>query len=192
VTGNTIVDSIQVGLELAKKAKRKLPKGRFALVSIHRQENIRSRVRLKAVVDTVQNIPIPVYFPLHQNTLRQLKRFGLLDVLKKRSVHLIEPLAYPDFLSHLRSAVFVVTDGGSIQEESLILGIPCIVMRKSTERTEGIARGMQVLTGCDATEAKDAIAKILDGRVKTAVYHGEYGKVGVSRRIVDLLLERPR
>ena len=112
----------------------------FALVSIHRFETIMSRSRLQALVNFVLECvaQIPVRFVLHEPTQHSLNRFGLLPVLRARRLKLTPLLDYPDFLRLIQTSQFVVTDGGSVQEECFALGKPCLLFRKRTERQEGL------------------------------------------------------
>ena len=116
----------------------------FALVSIHRFETITNRSRLKALVDFVLECvaQIAVRFVLHEPTECALNRFGLLQILSERGVSLTPLLDYPDFLHLIQTSEFVVTDGGSVQEECFALGKPCLLFRKRTERQEGLGENV--------------------------------------------------
>ena len=116
----------------------------FALVSIHRFETIMSRRRLKALVVFMGEIAsqIAVRFVLHEPTERCLSRYGLLSILGDHGVELMQAMDYPDFLLLLQAAEFVVTDGGSIQEECAYLGKPCLLYRKRTERNDGLGENV--------------------------------------------------
>ena len=116
----------------------------FALVSIHRFETIMSRRRLKALVDFMGEIAskIALRFVLHEPTERCLSRYGLLSILRDRGIELMQAMDYPDFLQLLQAAEFVVTDGGSVQEECAYLGKPCLLFRKRTERIDGLGENV--------------------------------------------------
>jgi UDP-N-acetylglucosamine 2-epimerase (non-hydrolysing) len=79
-------------------------------------------------------------FVMHAPTLKQLERFGLLASLEDSDIKILPMQAYPSFINLLHGATFVMTDGGSIQEECAFLDIPCLILRKKTERADGIGR----------------------------------------------------
>jgi len=116
----------------------------FVLVSIHRVETIMRRQRLKALLRFITDVAshIPVHFVLHEPTERQLHRYGLLPILSGKGIKLTPIVDYPEFLRLLQIAEFVVTDGGSIQEECAYLGTPCLLFRKWTERMEGLGENV--------------------------------------------------
>jgi len=137
---NTMADTVA----LARRADLRrdhLPDGPFALASLHRYENIFHRDRLRDLVGHLGRIAekCRLLFILHPSTEARLRRCGLLEVLSRQgNIELRPRYSYLDFFPLLRSAEFVVTDGGSIQEESSYLGIPCLLMRKASERPEGL------------------------------------------------------
>lgn len=114
--------------------------GTFALVSIHRFETIMSKRRLGNLVRFFAEVSttIPVRFVLHEPTERSLRRYRLLGQLSEKAVMLIPSLEYLEFLRLLQAAEFVMTDGGSVQEECTYLGKPCLLLRKRTERMDGL------------------------------------------------------
>jgi UDP-N-acetylglucosamine 2-epimerase (non-hydrolysing) len=82
------------------------------------------------------------------------------------SLKLIEPLGYLDFIKAMRHARIVITDSGGIQEETTVLGIPCITVRENTERPITIDMGTNVLVGADPEKIRGEAARILDGAVR--------------------------
>jgi len=137
---NTMADTVA----LARRADLRrdhLPDGPFALASLHRYENVFRRERLRDLVGHLERIAekCRLLFILHPSTEARLRRYGLLEALTRQgNIELRPRYSYLDFFPLLRSAEFVVTDGGSIQEESYYLGIPCLLMRKASERPEGL------------------------------------------------------
>ena len=162
VTGNTIVDALFQHLEIAQKKAtteiKDFAEG-FILATIHRDFNTDSKERLKDVLITLDMIANKggrkVYLPAHPRTLNRIKEFrlqGIVDQLK--SVHIIPPLGYLDFLLALSRASLVVTDSGGVQEEACIIRVPTITMRTSTERPETVEVGANIL----APDRKQALA----------------------------------
>jgi len=181
--GNTVVDSVRICLELPKS--HNLGKD-FVIVSIHRHENIKSKERLAKIVDIITSVKSNVVWPLHDNTRQQLVKFGLWKKLQRKNLLIMQPRSYKEFISMFSDAKYAVVDGGSIQEESLALKKPCILLRKRTERQEGLAIGINFLTGLDLNKAKEAI-KIAEGGVVVKAFENPYGDGHSAEKIVDLL-----
>ena len=190
VFGNTIVDSAHYGLNLARKKNTKpLDKRRFALVTIHRHENLKNKKRMEKIVEILLSVEIPTYFAVHDNTLKKLKDFGLLKKLEAgENIKLIKPRDYVDFIYQISKCALIICDGGSMQEESLIFGKPCVILRNSTERPEGLETNFQFLTKFDVEESKDKIKEYLSKDFKIKSYKNPYGEKGLSRKIVEVLV----
>jgi UDP-N-acetylglucosamine 2-epimerase (non-hydrolysing) len=137
--GNTIVDSVAIALGGVRREVN--DRGRYIVVSIHRFQNIFNAARLSMLVEQLVEIgaAIPVHFVLHPATRKRLEASGLLGKLAGApGVNLSPRLGYAEFLALARSAVCVLTDGGSNQEELSVLGVPTVVMREYTERLDGL------------------------------------------------------
>lgn len=183
--GNTVVDA---ALEARKMSagKSKTPNGRFAVVTVHRHENIRSKERMRKIVRIVGEVPIETYFFAHDNTLAALKKFGLLKVLAKK-VKLVRLSGYLEFIQWIAKSSLILTDGGSIQEESLVFGKPCLILRNRTERTEGLGTGINFLTELDVEYAKKRMEEVLSPGYSLPKFKNPYGGKGVSDRVVGEL-----
>ena len=139
VGGNTIEDTVRYAQKHIEKAGHSLEP--YVVVTIHRVETIYSRSRLMMVAGLVERIARErkVTFVLHEPTRRQLSRFGLYDRFSQNpAVELLPLQPYLHFISLIAGADYVVTDGGSIQEETFALNVPCLIMRSKTERMEGL------------------------------------------------------
>ncbi len=186
ITGNTIVDSADIALKRAKKVK--VPKT-FALVTLHRHENIKSKERLESIISILEYVPIPFMLSLHDNTKKQLESHGLLGRLKAiKNIRIMENKNYDDFIYLMSKAKLILTDGGSMQEESLIFKKPCILLRKATERQEGLDTPINYLSGLDVEETKKKIDEYL--KMKIPKFSNPYGKTGVSAGIVKVLYHK--
>lgn len=189
MTGNTIVDCVKICLGIARARRMSRPKERrYVMVNIHRHENIKSKKRMEEVVKTVEMIKWPVYWPMHDNTRKQLKKFGLWPRLQKKNIHISPLITYIRFLWWLAGAYFIITDGGSIQEESLTLRKPCVLMRERTERQEGLKTGINFLCGADAEKAWAAIKKI-EGGIRIKKFKNPYGDGTAAKKIIAILME---
>ena len=191
VFGNTIIDSAHYALGIAKKGKfRPLAKGKFALVTIHRHENLTNKKRMKKIVEILSAMEIPTYFAVHDNTLHKLEKFDLLERLKKnKNIHLIKPLDYISFIYQISKCSLIICDGGSMQEESLIFRKPCIILRKSTERQEGLKTNFQFLSKFDVEKTGEKIDEYLSKYFKVKGFENPYGRNGLSKKIVEVLLK---
>jgi UDP-N-acetylglucosamine 2-epimerase (non-hydrolysing) len=117
----------------------------FCLVIFHRVENIFLKKRISFVIELIDKISsnIPVVFVQHQATINQLKRFGLWEKLeRKKNIYYFKILSHAQFINLLNRSKFVITDGGSIQEEAFYLGKPCLLLRRYTERKEGLGENV--------------------------------------------------
>ena len=136
---NTNVEALYYALEEGNLAA--VPPGPYCVVTFHRVETIMSRKRVRFMLDVIKHIAetMTVVFVQHDPTEKKLVDFGLLDELVAKSRITLLPLqAHADFLNLIDHAEFIISDGGSIQEECAYLDKPCLVMRCETERLEGL------------------------------------------------------
>ena len=132
----------------------------FALLTLHRPSNVDDPESLRRIFQALDTIGrrIPILFPVHPRTLANIERVG---VRLGDGIRMVEPLGYIDFL-HLQSkAALVLTDSGGIQEETSILGVPCLTLRENTERPVTIGKGTNRLVGSDPTRIVAAAQAIL-------------------------------
>lgn len=186
LTGNTIIDAAHIAYEISKKRNTEpLSKKPFALVSIHRYENIKSKRRLGKIVEILKTIDVPAYFTMHGNTKRRLEEFGLMGSLKENeNIKILPPMDYPNYIMQIAKCSLIVCDGGSLQEESLIFRKPCVILRKSTERQEGLDSNFQFLSNLDVEKSKEMIRLYLHPTFKPKKFDNPYGKKGLTKRIV--------
>ncbi|MFQ5585204.1 MAG: non-hydrolyzing UDP-N-acetylglucosamine 2-epimerase [Thermodesulfobacteriota bacterium] len=170
----------------------------YALLTLHRPSNVDDRETLMDIVSALKTISqdIPILFPAHPRTRKQIQLFGLDSEfhelhapLPAKGIHIMEPVGYIDFLYLMERASLLLTDSGGIQEETTILGVPCITMRENTERPVTITEGTNTLVGTDRSRIVDEALKCLNGR-------GKEGRVPelwdgrASERIVRTLIEK--
>jgi len=188
-TGNTVVDSSLMVYDKAKKNK-KLLKKEYVLINVHRHENLQNKKRLSDIVEIIKSIKIDSIWPLHENTKHYLEKYGLLNELKEKKNLKITPLiSYEEFIFLMANCKYLVTDGGSIQEESLVFKKPCIILRKATERQEGLSTGINFLTKLNVDYAKDIIESLEKNKLKIKAFKNPYGEKGLSKKIVDILMK---
>jgi len=189
IVGNTVVDSALIALEIGKKNRTKiLSKERFALITVHRHENLKSKERLSKIVDILSSLTIPSFFAMHDNTESKLKEFGLYEkLMKNKNIKIMPAMDYPSFICQMEKCSLIVCDGGSMQEESLIFGKPCVVLRMATERQEGLKTNFQFLSKLDIERTNTKIREYLSKDFKIEKYSNPYGEPGVSKKVVEIL-----
>lgn len=144
---NTLLDSLAEYKLKIESANISIPEKKYAVVSIHRFENIFSKEMFTKIIDLLINASerIPLVFILHKPTKKKLIEFGLLDRLRSSDrIELRDRYSYFNFMRLLQGAELVMTDGGSNQEECFYLGKPCIVLRSATERKEGMGENVVI------------------------------------------------
>ena len=194
--GNVMIDSLVQQLDaaraLAMPARLGLTPGRYALVTLHRPSNVDEPARLAALVDFLRTAAqtTPVVFPLHPRTRGRLEATGLYKRLDEApGVTLLGPLSYRENLGLMAGARLVLTDSGGIQEESSYPGVPCLTLRRNTERPVTVTQGTNTLVGDDLDAARRGLNDVEAGRYKAGqTIEGWDGHAAV--RVVAALNER--
>jgi len=147
ITGNTIVDVINLGLESGARG-RTYPDDDFLLLTLHREENVDVEQKLRNILRGVDGIArkydLRVRFPAHPRTSKRLKEY---DISVPDRFVVTPPVGYIEFLRLEQSARMILTDSGGVQEEACVLGTPCVTLRTNTERPETIEVGANYLAG---------------------------------------------
>lgn len=151
--GDTLVEVALPAIQLALQSSRivqdsHLGPGEYALMTLHRSENVDSPSRLTQILQALERLEIRLVFPIHPRAEKMFRRSGLLQRLR-RCATLLSPLGYLDFLSLLKHARVVLTDSGGVQQESSILRVPCLTLRYNTEWIETVVLGNNRLLGID-------------------------------------------
>jgi UDP-N-acetylglucosamine 2-epimerase (non-hydrolysing) len=155
LVGNVMVDTLLANLDRARvrdvRSAYGLGEGPYALLTLHRPSNVDDPERLQGLLQALTQVAaeIPVLFPAHPRTMAGLPA-GLSAVA---GLTVTDPAGYLDFIALQASATMVLTDSGGVQEESTVLGVPCLTLRESTERPITISEGTNRLVGI----APDAI-----------------------------------
>ena len=173
--GNVMIDSL---LRLRPKARPpKLPgwshgPGEFGLVTLHRPALVDDATRFEAMLDALSELSadLPLLYPVHPRSLLRMRDFGFLDEdarlddlprFRGSDLRLCPSLRYLEFLGLLDRARLVVTDSGGIQEETAVLGVPCITVRDNTERAVTIRDGTTRLVGLSPRDMLKAARAVL-------------------------------
>ncbi len=185
-TMNTQVDTINYGLKNCEKAKLKLPKEKYVLVSIHRYENIFKPERFEEIIQRIEEIAeqFKILLVQHPATNIQIDKLNFRKRLQKnKNIELLPRLEYLPFVKAAKHSEFVVTDGGGNQEELYHMGKPTLIFRNETERNEGLGT-TAVISKLDPGVIKDFIANH-----KSYIQKPVLPKQSPSKIIVDNLVE---
>ena len=159
LTGNLMIDSLRRHLGRAMQSNIRERLGIngdcFGLVTLHRPANVDDKRQLAEMVDalSVISIDLPLYWPMHPRTRDRMDQAGIQ--LSDR-IHSVEPLGYLDFLCLQAGSALVLTDSGGVQEETTVLGVPCLTLRDNTERPVTIEYGTNRLAGTRKETILDA------------------------------------
>lgn len=169
VVGNIIYDAISEFLPKANNSKVLkefgLKEKKYCLITLHREENISQQSSLQEKVSGLIRLSrdLPVIFPVMPRTMSHLERYNLISKLRDSKVIVTKPFGYLDFLKLESSAKLIISDSGTVQEEALILGVPALITRLSTERPETIVQKATILSNEDLfSNAKKAMKLKLD------------------------------
>jgi UDP-N-acetylglucosamine 2-epimerase (non-hydrolysing) len=172
LVGNVMIDTLMANKAKADKSdilkKLSLNGDGFAALTLHRPSNVDDPAVFSGILDALEVIQndMPVVFPIHPRTLRNLKSFNLEKRFRQLpNLRLIEPLGYLDFLKIMSCASLVLTDSGGIQEETTILKVPCLTLRDNTERPVTIESGSNRLVGTNPETIIKAYRKVMESPV---------------------------
>ena len=198
VTGNTVVDSLMRMASMEGKAETPLlrsiledERSRLVLLTAHRRESFGLPLRdifgaVRKLVD--EHDDVRLLYPVHPNPNVVEPAQELLSDHPR--IDLVEPLGYRDLVLALKGAHLILTDSGGIQEEAPTFGTPVLVLRRVTERPEGVEAGVAILVGTDSEKIFDEGSRILSrgqGLAPPAAFLNPYGDGRAGERIVDII-----
>lgn len=140
----------------------------YGVVTLHRPSNVDDREQLTRIIEALVAISarIPLVFPVHPRTAARIKQFGMEDLLASGRIHVIKPLSYIEFMALLGRTKFALTDSGGIQEEATYLRVPCLTLRKETERPITLTLGSNRLL--EISDIGAGVDDVLSGRHRCA------------------------
>lgn len=160
--GNVMIDTLLAARDRAQSSTvlqtLGLADGGYGLVTLHRPSNVDDVVALKSLLGALDGLGLRLVFPVHPRTRQRLATAGI--ALDPARWQLVEPLGYLDFIRLQASARVVLTDSGGVQEETTVLGVPCITLRENTERPVTCDQGTNQLVGTKPEAIAAAYAKI--------------------------------
>jgi UDP-N-acetylglucosamine 2-epimerase (non-hydrolysing) len=190
--GNVMIDSLHFYRPMAEKSTilddLSLEPLRYGLVTLHRPSNVDDPEGLRAILGVFDELgsACPLVFPAHPRT-RKIMDANKLRVHEKR-LKILDPIGYLDFVKLMMHARLVLTDSGGIQEETTVLGIPCLTIRENTERPITVEIGTNHLVGVSPEAILEEARAVLAGRVEPGripeLWDGK-----ASERIVEIIDE---
>ena len=189
MVGNTAVDAVYQNLEIAKAktpimGQLGLRDGEFMLATAHRQENVDDKNRFAGLIQGLQSVQktfnVPLIYPIHPRSKKMLSEFGV----DTDGLTLVEPLDYLSFLLLESRAKLVLTDSGGLQEETCILGVPCVTLRDNTERPETVNVGSNILAGTNPERILSSAKMML---AKEKKWINPFGDGTTGRKIIKTL-----
>ena len=169
LVGNVMIDTLMALVpqirERRMAAEMGLAPGGYGVVTLHRPSNVDDEGMLEKWVSVLEGIgsDLPLVFPAHPRTAARLASAGLDRRLAGSGVKVVEPLPYVEFISLVADSRLVLTDSGGIQEETTVLGVPCLTLRDSTERPVTARLGTNQLVGVEPEAAIAAAEGVLSG-----------------------------
>lgn len=202
VVGNPVIDAVLDILSrepplLAKSilSSRRGGGRQLVLLTAHRRESFGAPIR--AIFEAVKELTtkfedLDILFPVHPNPQVKKPAYEILSGLSR--VHLLDPLPYEDLVHIMKKCTLILTDSGGIQEEASVFGVPVLVMRRVTERMEGVQAGVALLIGVQKEKIVKAVSSLVSGtsdaRAKLRSMSRKvfpYGDGLASDRIVDVI-----
>lgn len=173
----------------------------FAILTLHRPANVDDSETFSRMLDSFLDLSrhMPIIFPAHPRTLKQIQEADLGDYFvdhflegpepwdSRVRIRLVPPLGYLDFLHLMSHAKVVLTDSGGIQEETTILGVPCITLRENTERPVTLTHGTNVLVGADPQKIIAEFSRVLEGAPKP-ISTPRFWDGNAADRIIEILV----
>ena len=194
--GNVMVDTL---FRFRDKAARSdilerlgVASGEYAVLTLHRPRNVDTREAFSGMLDAFAEIAgrVPIVYPMHPRSRKTLTEAGLLERAEAISgLIMTGPLGYLDFIELEARAGLVMTDSGGVQEETTVLGVPCLTLRPNTERPTTITEGTNKLVGTSPDAITEAATGILDEEKKPSGRLPELWDGHASERIAGIIWE---
>jgi UDP-N-acetylglucosamine 2-epimerase (non-hydrolysing) len=194
LVGNVMIDTLESSRDKAAGSlileRLNLQKKQYAVVTLHRPGNVDYHHSLSGILGSLAEIQkeIKIVFPIHPRTANSLSVGGFMQELERLpNMIIIRPLGYLDFLKLMSESKVVITDSGGIQEETTVLGIPCLTVRDNTERPITVTEGTNMLVGAEPARILDGYRAIV--RDKRTYTRPQLWDGNASERIVKILLK---
>lgn len=196
LVGNVMIDTLMANREKSQAStifkQLHLKEKEYAVITLHRPSNVDSPGSFENILSAFEIIQkeIKLIFPIHPRAMKNLKGTYLHDYMKKMSnLILLEPVGYLDFLKLMSHSTLVITDSGGIQEETTILGIPCITLRKNTERPVTIEEGTNQLVKSETESILSAYRELKTKDFNVSGRIPRYWDGKAADRIVEIIMK---
>jgi UDP-N-acetylglucosamine 2-epimerase (non-hydrolysing) len=194
--GNVMIDTLLKHREMARgltlSDRWGLAGRRYATVTLHRPSNVDDAETLRGILEALAEVArqVPIVFPMHPRTRKMVEQFGLSGLFSPTTLPdglwATEPLGYLDLLHLNMHATIVITDSGGLQEETTVLGVPCLTLRRNTERPITCEVGSNFIVGNRREDILRQALKILQGETARGSAPAKWdGRA--AERIVDVL-----
>jgi len=195
--GNVMIDTLSKHKMLAEKLTLSPTLGtipdEYATLTLHRPGNVDDKAVLTGILEALEEISemLPIIFPIHPRTLKMIEAFNLSHLINSgkniEGIWITDPLGYLEFLHLNMKAKMVLTDSGGLQEETTVLGVPCLTMRPNTERPVTCEVGTNVVVGSRRADIVSRAKMILDGDAKKGSVPEKWDGCAAERIIAVLL-----
>ena len=196
--GNVMIDSLLYAVERCSGHFRgttgvEAPED-YAIVTLHRPSNVDNPERLHTLLDLldISAQELELVWPVHPRARARLQEYGMWDRLENNSrIHLLDPLGYLAFTDLMMSCRIAITDSGGLQEETTVLGIPCLTIRENTERPITIEKGTNILI---TSEKLSDLPRIMVDKSESGPYQHNLSIEGwdgkAASRVVQALIDQ--
>lgn len=198
LTGNTITDALEQIRKIARDhphpilTRKELKDYRILLIEAHRRENLGEPMEsiCKALIKITETFKdVAIIFSVHKNPRVRETVFKILE--GKERIYLVDPVDYPTLINLEMRSYLILTDSGGIQEEAPSFGVPVLVLRKTTERPEGIEAGVAKIVGTDTEKIFNEASSLLSDKAYYSTMRqvsNPYGDGQAARRIIEAIL----
>jgi len=171
--------------------KLKITEKNYILASIHREENVDNKKNLESIFNSIiklrKKIKLNVIFSSHPRIQKRIRKFNLkLD----KYIYFCKPFGFFDYVKLMKNAKIILSDSGSITEETSILSIPSVNVRSSNERQEGMEQGLSIMSGLNSKDILNAADIVINNKkleeFNNIIYH-DYAMSNVSETVVKII-----
>jgi UDP-N-acetylglucosamine 2-epimerase (non-hydrolysing) len=171
--------------------KLKITEKNYILASIHREENVDNKKNLESIFNSIiklrKKLKLNVIFSSHPRIQKRIKKFNLkLD----KYICFYKPFGFFDYVKLMKNAKIILSDSGSITEETSILSIPSVNVRSSNERQEGMEQGLSIMSGLNSKDILNAADIVINNKkleeFNNIIYH-DYAMSNVSETVVKII-----
>ncbi len=189
VIGNPIIEVIDHFMPKIEQStildKMKLKQNEYVLVTAHRSENVDDGENLNKIFSGLDKVHKKfkkrIIYPIHPRTLSKLKNIKI-----PKSIEIIEPLGFFDFTKLEKNSFCLITDSGTVPEESLYFKIPSVTIRETTERPEFLEAGFNILAGLDPDNIVQAVS-VITSNENNSEWNSDFGDGSTSTKVLNIL-----